>query len=297
MNNKIAIIGSNSFAAQYIIKALKNDYTVTGYSRTDNNSKEKISHVIFDYPKVNLDYSQLLSFDHIIYTAGAGIQSNKADSISDIYELNSFLPIRLFNFLNQNNFQGKFITFGSYSEIGQEFNQIAYDELGIITTPQKIHNDYGNSKRILTRFFSNVNSPMNYFHLILPTIYGFGENPKRLIPYVVRCLRNGEPVQLTNGHQIRQYLHCKDLSLLIETILSNHLPTGIYNVICKEEISVREVVNKIINTLQIEPNLEYGTAKRADESLPNLIMNTNKLKNLNVWNPSTSIEDSIADYM
>ena len=296
MNNKVAIIGSNSFAAQYIIKVLKNDFIVTGYSRTNNHGKE-ISHVIFDYPKVSLDYSQLLSFDHIIYTAGAGIQNNKIDSMSDIYELNSFLPIRIFNFLNQNNFQGKFMTFGSYSEIGQEFNQIAYDELAIITTPQRIHNDYGNSKRILTRFFSSITCHMKYFHLILPTIYGFGENPKRLIPYVIKCLQNNEAIQLTNGHQIRQYLHCRDLAILIHKILVEQLSEGIYNIICKEEISVREVVNKIITKLQIEANLEYGAIKKADESLPNLIMNTDKLKKINVWNPSISIEDSIAEYI
>jgi nucleoside-diphosphate-sugar epimerase len=85
--------------------------------------------------------------------------------------------------------------------------------------------------------------------------------------------------------------------MLIHTILVKHTPAGIYNVISKEEISVREVVGKIINTLQIKANLQYGMAKRADESLPNLIMNTDKLKNLNVWNPAISIEDSIADYI
>jgi nucleoside-diphosphate-sugar epimerase len=296
MNNKVAIIGSNSFAAQYIIKALKSDFVITGFSRSTNSLNE-FSHVIFDYPKTSLDYSQLLSFDHIIYTAGAGIQSNKSDTVSDIYELNTFLPIRIFNFLNQNNYQGTFITFGSYSEIGKEFDQTAYDEPLITSTQQRIHNDYGNSKRLLTRFFSNVSSPMKYFHLILPTIYGFGENPKRLIPYVITCLRNGEPVQLTNGHQIRQYLHCRDLAMLIHTILVKYLPAGIYNVTSKEEISVREVVDKIVNALKIKADLQYGVAKRADESLPNLIMNTNKLKNLNVWNPSTSIEDSIVDYI
>jgi nucleoside-diphosphate-sugar epimerase len=139
MNNKVAIIGSNSFAAQYIIKALKNDFAITGYSRSDNSHSE-FSHVIFDYPKTSLDYSQLLSFDYIIYTAGAGIQSNKPDTVSDIYELNTFLPIRLFNFLNQNNYQGTFITFGSYSEIGQEFDETPYDELSIVSTQQKVHN-------------------------------------------------------------------------------------------------------------------------------------------------------------
>ncbi len=295
MNNKVAIIGSNSFAAQYIIDILKNDFLIVGFSR-HKKTLDKCNHVIFDYPNVPLNYQNLLAFDHIIYTAGAGIQSNKSDSISDIYELNSFLPIKIFNFLSQNNFQGTFISFGSYSEIGQEFNQIAYDESAITATQQKIHNDYGNSKRLLTRFFSNIDSQIKYYHLILPTIYGFGENPLRLIPYVITCLKNGEKVQLTNGHQIRQYLHCEDLAKLIHTVIREQISSGIYNVTCKEQISVREVVGKIIDTLQIQADLSYGIAKRADESLPNLIMNTDKLKNLNIWSPSISIEDSIQDY-
>ncbi len=296
MNNKVAIIGSNSFAAQYIINDLKNDFLISGFSR-NKNPVNKYNHVIFDYPKIPLDYQNLLTFDHIIYTAGAGIQSNKSDSVSDIYELNSFLPIKIFIFLSQNNFQGTFISFGSYSEIGQEFNQTAYDELAITTTQQKIHNDYGNSKRLLTRFFSNINSQIKYYHLILPTIYGFGENPQRLIPYVIKCLRNGEKIQLTNGYQVRQYLHCKDLAKLIHAIVNERISSGIYNVMCKEEISVREVVSKIIDTLKIQADLAYGTASRVDESLPYLIMNTDKLKKMNIWTPSVSIEESIQDYV
>ena len=295
MNNKVAIIGSNSFAAQYIIENLKTDYDLTGYSR--NNKHTLSNHVYFNYPSIPLDYQHLLSFDFIIYTAGAGIQSNKSDSVSDIYDLNCFLPIQIFNFLSQNHFLGTFITFGSYSEIGQEFERITYDEMAILASQQKSHNDYGNSKRLLTRFMGNVNSSIKYLHLILPTIYGVGENPKRLVPYVIDCLRRSELIQLTSGYQIRQYLHCRDLAKLISIFLVKEIPSGIYNITSQEELSVREVVSKIIKTTGIEANLAYGMAKRVDEALPNLLMNTDKLKNLNIWSPSISIEESIAEYV
>jgi nucleoside-diphosphate-sugar epimerase len=296
MNKTVAIIGSNSFAAKYIIDLLSDSYEVFGFCR--NNKNSQINYVLFDYPAIQFDFDLLLKYDHIIYTAGAGIQSNKADTVNEIFEMNAFLPIKIFNFLNSAGFKGAFVTFGSYSEIGQETKVEAYDEWQITATLKKIHNDYGNSKRIFTRFISNLVSEMKYFHLILPTIYGYGENPLRLIPYVIKGLVNNETIKLTNGQQMRQYLHCNDLARLVKILIEKEgITSGIYNITPFEELSVKEVVNKISITLGIHGVLEFGAVKRTDELLPNLILNTDKLKKLNIWEPTISIEESVGHYL
>lgn len=294
---KVAIIGSNSFAAGYIISQLKSSCFLTGFSRVNNNPN-LYNHILFDFPTTSLDFSNLLDFDCIIYAAGAGIQSNLKDSVFNIYELNCFLPIQVFNYLESNQFKGTLITFGSYAEIGTSNSPIPYVELSVVSSANPIHNQYGISKRLLTRFISDQCASFNYYHLILPTIYGKGENPLRLIPYLVNSLQNNTPIHLTDGNQVRQYLHCKDLANLIEKIIKDRLllPSGIYNIPCFETLTVRQVVETVMNKMSINTIVEFGRIQRADQTLPFLVLNTDKLTQRLYWKPTISINDSISDY-
>ena len=96
MIKKIAIIGSGSFIASYIIDILKSDFELYLFGR------EKVADYnfeIFIYPDKLLDHSKLLEFEAIIFTAGAGIQNSLNESNDNVFYLNTFIPIQLINFL------------------------------------------------------------------------------------------------------------------------------------------------------------------------------------------------------
>ena len=66
-----------------------------------------------------------MNSDVIIYTSGLGVQATMHTKDEDIYTINSFIPISLTEQLEVGGFSGKFISFGSYFEIGIENNSFA----------------------------------------------------------------------------------------------------------------------------------------------------------------------------
>ncbi|RZK27755.1 MAG: NAD-dependent epimerase/dehydratase family protein, partial [Hymenobacter sp.] len=210
---RFAIIGSNSLLASYLIERLSSDkvnqITLFGRSNTLAESSANLKFIQFRHPEHQLNFSALLGYDVIIYCAAAGVQANSQIETALIYEVNAFLPIRIITYLNDNGFAGKWLSFGSYFEVGNNNHEKAFTEEQVVASGLAVPNHYCSSKRLLTKFISNQLFAIKAFHFILPTIYGAAESPTRLIPYIVSALKEDRPIQLSAGTQVRQYLHCK----------------------------------------------------------------------------------------
>lgn len=294
MQNNIAIIGSDSFLARYLIENLAPDHKIVGYSRSNHSQLRQ--HVPFDYPGNDIDFEKLLAFDAIIYCSGSGIQAGRADDF--VFELNTYLPINLALYLNKHDYQGKYLTFGSYAEIGNNQEEKAFSESELLTSLLAAPNNYCVSKRLLSRFFQSANLKIKHFHLILPTIYGNGENPNRLIPYLINCLKTEQKPKLTGGHQTRQYIHAKDAAALFRELLaSENAPSGIYNVPCYETRLVKDIITSIYSAMQIVQSEKPDGLQRYDESMKYLALDASKLTaQFPEWQPVISILDSIEEY-
>lgn len=297
---KIAIIGANSFLATYVISELHKevfDLTLFGVRTIEKYSSYEF--VIFSFPDSIFDYSLLLDHDAIVYTAGAGIQANLKESAELVYELNAFTPIKIINYLNENNFKGKFITFGSYFEIGNETEEKFYseDDISIVNNP--VPNNYAASKRLLTRFYNSAPLSINYYHLLLPNIYGKGENPNRLIPYLINALANNTEIKLTSGSQVRQYIHVNDVACTVKDILLNDYKQGLYNLTNEQSFSVKAIVSlvfKLTNTQLTPDENMFGKNRRTDTQMAYLLLNNKKAKETFLTQPKISIEQGIKSY-
>lgn len=299
---KIAIIGSNSFLARYIIRELSTYHTdLALFGTTPSKEFPLLKFTLFKFPAHPINYTGLLENDVIIYCAGAGIQANLNETSEIIYELNSFIPIRLANELSVNNFKGKLITFGSYFEIGNEMSQRYYSENEIITSLNEASNHYCTSKRLLSRYLSSCPQTLNFYHLILPNIYGKGENTQRLIPYLVNAMANNEEVRLTSGEQIRQYIHATDIAKTVLNIINENYSKGFYNLCRNEAIQIRELAKKIIELCGHSGKLNnpeaFGTKERSDTAMPYLLLNNAKAVNTFRYQPKISLEEGIKTYL
>ncbi|CAG5069890.1 hypothetical protein DYBT9623_02627 [Dyadobacter sp. CECT 9623] len=295
MRNKVAVIGSDSFLSIDLVKSLLPEYDITGFSR--NNNQQLGEHIVFAFPDRKIDLQSLLSFDHIVYCAGSGIQAGKGEDY--LYELNTYLPIEIALFLNKHNFEGKYITFGSYAEIGNNSEDRSYTEDDLLLSKLPVPNNYCVSKRLLSRFFDSANLSIRFFHLILPTIYGKGENSMRLIPYLVSSLTSKQRPKLTGGHQKRQYIHSKDIASLLKALLQSvNVPAGIYNVPSYETRFVKDIVASIYSALSADESLAPESLQRYDETMKYLELDFTKMKNqFPAWQPTISILDSIEEYL
>lgn len=295
---KISILGTNGFLSTAIAKYANE----AGWNLDMYGLDEPRSHKYDNFYKVNLmdtalDCSGLLASDIIIYAIGAGIQSNLKEGNDLIYNLNVTVPVRICNALKAAGYRGKFITFGSVFEMGETTEERFFTEEDIQTSLAVAPNDYTVSKRMLTRFISSYKHEFTHWHFIIPTIYGESENPKRLIPYTINAIKNGEELHFTAGDQTRQYIHVSEVPRMIDMAYKKNIPSGIYNIQGKETITVKEIVTLIHKVLgkQVAEGC-FGSAQRADVGMKYLALDGRKLKSLTGFEATVRLEEVIKHY-
>jgi len=293
----ISIIGTNGFLSRSLSDFfLRNGYYLHMYGRSKPN------HAFSTFTQMDLinkqpDYDTLCLSDIIIYTVGAGIQSNLKENNHLIYSLNVSVPISICNKLKEYNYKGIFISFGSVFEVGNTPNERFFDETDILTSLAPAPNDYTISKRMLTRFIQAYKKDFTHWHFIIPTIYGETENPSRLIPYTINAIETNTPLSFTNGDQTRQYIYVNEVPIIIQKALEKELPDGIYNIEGNETLTVKEIVTIIHNAFGLQvPDNCFGKVIRADTGMKYLAMNGQKLREILNFKPTSKIEDLVKKY-
>lgn len=295
---KISILGTNGFLSTAIAK-YENQ---VGWSLDMYGLEEPVGHAYDNFYKVNLmdsglDCSNLMDSDIIVYAIGAGIQADLKEGFNLIYNLNVMAPVAICNKLKELNYQGCFVTFGSVFEIGETKEKHFFTEYDVLTSTCPAPNDYTVSKRMLSRFVSSYKHDFAHWHFYIPTIYGAGENPKRLIPYVISAIRNNEELHFTAGNQTRQYVHVSEVSRMLALAYEKNLPSGVYNIEGKETATVKEIVTEIHHTMGRKlPEGCFGSVLRADVGMKYLALDGKKLKNVIGFEASIKIADVIGTY-
>ena len=277
---KISIIGTNGFLSTAIAKyANENKWALNmyGVDQPVGHEYDKYYHV--NLMETEIDCSTLLDSDIVVYAAGAGIQADLKENPYLIYGLNVTVPIGICNKLKELCFTGRLVTFGSYFEIGEAVEGHLWTEHEILTSLLSAPNDYTVSKRLFSRFVASYKHNYVHWHFFLPTIYGAGENPKRLIPYVVNAIQNDEALHFTTGEQIRQYIHVSEISRIVSLAYQKNLPSGLYNISGNEIATVRTIVEKIHCAMGRNVPLKcFGSVSRADTSMRYLALDGTKLQ-------------------
>jgi nucleoside-diphosphate-sugar epimerase len=300
MKKIITIVGSNSFLAGYLIESLKSKSVDLRLYGTKKPKKVECNFNYFNIPDRPLNISDIADSDVIIYTAGAGIQANLNQSVDLIYDLNVCEPTRILNNLIKSEYQGKFISFGSYFEIGENSNSHAYCEDEVVQSLNEVPNDYCVSKRMYSRYISSIKRKIDLYHFILPNIYGVGENESRVIPYVVNSILKNNDLSLTSGVQVRQFMHAQDVSDLTMLAIFEEHKGGIYNLAPNYSIKIKDLVIKIAEILgktQDEISDYFGDFSRSDQKMLHLELNNNLLLDEFIWEPKINIEMGIRSYL
>lgn len=295
---KIAIIGTNGFLSTSIAKyAIEKDWSIDMYGLDKPTQYSYSNFYPIDLMQGDIDVEELCKSDIIVYAVGAGIQSNLNESAELIYALNVNAPVRICNALKQAGYKGVFVTFGSYFELGEADLHRPATEEDVITASAPAPTDYVVSKRMLTRFVTSYKHEFKHWHFILPTIYGPGENPKRLIPYTINAMRNGEDLHFTSGKQVRQYLYVGEVARVLENAYMHSLPSGVYNMEGNEVLSVRDLVGIIQDSFNKQMNEDcFGEVQRSDTSMKYLALGGKKLSSAINWKPNTSLREEISKY-
>ncbi|MDQ3534464.1 MAG: NAD(P)-dependent oxidoreductase, partial [Bacteroidota bacterium] len=174
-----------------------------------------------------------------------------------------------------------------------------YTEEEYISNNNPVPNNYCISKRLLSEYVNQKINRTNFVitHLVLPNVYGVGENDSRIIPYVVESIKKKKPISLSSGTQIRQYLHVKDVADVVKKIIDQPR-SGIYNLGNRDILSIRELVQLIISetTNNQSINIEFGRNMHKDVFMQFLALNIDKVENELNWKASVSLQEGIREY-
>lgn len=88
-------------------------------------------------------------------------------------------------------------------------------------------------------------------------LYGEGEDPRRLVPYLRSRLAEGKPAELTSGDQVRDYI---DVTEAGQTIAASALGSeqGTINICSGVPVTVREIAEKIADEYGRRDLLRFG---------------------------------------
>lgn len=295
---KIAILGCNGFLSTAIAKyANEKDWHLDMYGLDEPQGHSYDKFVKCNLMDAELDCTPLLDSDIIVYAIGAGIQSNLKEGFNLIYNLNVTAPVTICNKLKELDYKGCFVTLGSVFEMGETKETKFFTEEDVLSSSAPAPSDYVVSKRMLTRFVTSYKHDFTHWHFIIPTIYGPGENPKRLIPYTINAIKNGEELHFTAGDQTRQYICVDEVPRMLEMAFEKKLPSGMYNIQGKETLTVKEIVELLHKGLGKEvPEGCFGTAQRTDVGMKYLALDGKKLYQSIGFTASITIAEMIESY-
>ncbi len=132
-----------------------------------------------------------------------------------------------------------------------------------IDTPLKPNSLYGASKALLylnaLDWFSRTNIDFVWCRLFY--LHGENESPNRLVKYIRTRLENRKYAELTNGDQIRDFLHISDAcKMIIELVHGDQV--GPVNICSENPITVRKLAENIADEYGRRDLLKFGTRQK-----------------------------------
>jgi nucleoside-diphosphate-sugar epimerase len=126
------------------------------------------------------------------------------------------------------------------------------------------------------------------FHL-----YGPHEHPSRLVASVILALLRGERARCTHGHQVRDFMHAKDVASAFVALLDSDVE-GIVNIGSGKPASIRTLVSAIAELIRVSDLIDFGAIVPPLNDPPVLIPNVRRLRDEVGWTPRLNLKDGIA---
>lgn len=161
-------------------------------------------------------------------------------------------------------------------------------------TPCRPHTVYGRAKLRAAEGISAVarESGLSTAWGRLFFLYGPGEDPNRLVAAVARALRAGERVKVTEGLQVRDFLHVADAARAFVALLTSDVD-GAVNIGSGIGISLRQIVEMIERASGRRDAVDFGAIPMRPDDPPQIVADITKLRTAG-WRQQISLEQGLA---
>ena len=125
-------------------------------------------------------------------------------------------------------------------------------------------------------------------------VYGPHEDPRRLVPGVVKSLLCGGSARCTHGRQVRDLLHVEDVADAVVCLLDGQV-SGPVNIASARPVALREVVQHIAALLHRPGCVEFGALEPLRNDPAVLAADTRRLQREVGWEPRYGLEHGLED--
>jgi nucleoside-diphosphate-sugar epimerase len=110
---------------------------------------------------------------------------------------------------------------------------------------------------MLERRFAGSATQLTWARLFY--LFGAGEHPARLFPMLHRKLAAGEPVELSSGDKVRDFLDVAEAGSMIAHVAETG-QAGVVNICSGKAVTIREIAEEIADLHNRRDLLHFGTA-------------------------------------
>lgn len=155
---------------------------------------------------------------------------------------------------------------------------------------------YGSCKRsfylVLKALCEQLNISFAWGYIFF--LYGPHEHPKRFVPSIIRGLLGKDPVMCSEGFQIRDFMHVKDVASAFAALLDSNV-TGGLNIASGEGISLRELAKIVSEMLGGKEKLLFGALPTSANEPRCLLPDVRRLREELRWVPSIGLREGIEE--
>ena len=137
---------------------------------------------------------------------------------------------------------------------------------------------------------------LEHVHARLFNTYGYFEGPNRLIPFLLRQLRAGEPAALTAGTHVRDFTFVTDVADALVRLATCPLRDrqGVFNVCSGRGIAVREVAENVADVVGFPRDLlRFGARPERPDEPSRIVGSFAALRDATGWQPRVSLAEGI----
>jgi nucleoside-diphosphate-sugar epimerase len=154
---------------------------------------------------------------------------------------------------------------------------------------------YGRAKlrawRHIEHLMSGTTASATWGRIFL--LYGPGEDPRRLVPSIANALRDGRRAPVTEGRQVRDFLHVSDVARAFVALLMADV-RGAVNIGSGEPVTVRHIAD-MLGTIAGRPDLiDYGAIPMRAADPPLLVADVTKLRSIG-WVPHVTLREGLEE--
>ena len=289
----LMVIGGTGFIGHHLVKsAIEKNWGVSSLSLNRPSADRKIKGVEYYYNNLEnrLEFKKLLSkkYDYVVNLSGYINHTNFFGQGHQVISEHFDFVREMVILLNKENLKC-FINIGSSDEYGDNFSPQSETQRENPISPYSLGKTA--STHFLEMIYKTEGFPCCTLRLFL--VYGPGQNQDRFIPQIIKGCIKDENFNTSFGKQLRDFCYIDDVIDGIFNVLSSKKVFGkTYNLASGKPISIKSIINKIINiTRKGKPN--YGAIPYREGENMSLYADITKIRNELNWLPKTSIDEGL----